>query len=72
MEGLIVEEHAELGDVVIPVFLGELNDADAFDWFGGVGEDGEVAAAIAEMLGPAEGVGGGGVGDDEEAEAFEE
>ena len=72
MEGLIVEEHPQFGDLVIPVFGGELDDADAFDLLGGVGEDGEVAAAVAEVLGPAEGVGGGGVGDNEEAKIFKE
>jgi hypothetical protein len=69
---LIVQEHAELGDVVVPVFLGELDDADAGDLLGGVGEDGEIDAAIAEIFGPAVGVGGGGVGDDEETEILEE
>ena len=73
MEGGIIQEHAELGDAVIPVFLrGELDDADAGDGVGRVGEDGDIAAARGEPLGPAMGVGGGGVGDDEEAEIFEE
>ena len=72
LEGGVVQEHAELGNVVIPVFLRELDDADAGDLLGGVGEDGEVDAAIAEILGPAESMGGGGVGDDEEAEVLEE